>query len=57
MINEIAAVCFVVAAIALIVSVIRDARSDARRIEENDKIRADFEEAMRTGNDYPWRKK
>jgi predicted Co/Zn/Cd cation transporter (cation efflux family) len=57
MTNEIAAVCFVVAAIALIVSVIRDARSDARRIEENDKIRADFEKFLRTGNDKPWSQK
>lgn len=55
--NTTLAIFFVVAAIALIVSVIRDARSDARRIEENDKIRADFEKFLRTGNDKPWSQK
>jgi len=44
----------IIAAIVLIGSVIYDARKDAKRIEENDKIRADFEEFMRTGNDRHW---
>jgi len=55
--NTALAIFFVIAAIALIVSVIRDARKDARRIEENDRIRADFEEFRRTGNDKPWSQK
>jgi hypothetical protein len=55
--NTTLAILFVIAAIALIALVIRDARKDARRIEENDRIRADFEEFRRTGNDKPWSQK
>jgi hypothetical protein len=29
-------------------------RKDMKRMSENDKIRADFEEFLRTGNDKPW---
>ncbi len=55
--NTSLAIFFVIAAIALIASVIRDARKDAHRIEENDRIRADFEKFLRTGNDKPWSQK
>jgi hypothetical protein len=53
--NATLAILFAIAGIVLIALVIRDARKDARRIEENDKICADFEKFRNTGNDYPWR--
>jgi hypothetical protein len=55
--NTLLAIFFIIAAIALIALVIRDARKDARRIEENDRIRNDFEKFLRTGNDKPWSQK
>jgi hypothetical protein len=55
--NTSLAILCAIAGILLIALVIRDARKDARRIEENDRIRADFEKFLRTGNDKPWRKK
>jgi hypothetical protein len=55
--NVTLAILFAIAGIVLIALVIRDARKDARRIEENDKIRADFEKFLRTGNDKPWGQK
>ena len=55
--NTTLAILCAIAGILLIALVIRDARKDARRIEENDRIRADFEEFRRTGNDKPWSQK
>lgn len=55
--NTTLAIFFVIAAIVLIALVILDAHKDARRIEENDRIRADFEKFLRTGNDKPWSQK
>jgi hypothetical protein len=55
--NATLAILCAIAGIVLIALVIRDARKDARRIEENDRIRADFEEFRRTGNDKPWSQK
>lgn len=51
------AMLFIIAAIVMIGMVIREARKDARRIEENDRIRADFDEFLRTGDDKPWSQK
>ncbi len=53
--NTSLAILCAIAGIVLIALVIRDARKDARRIEENDRIRNDFEKFRNTGNDYPWR--
>jgi hypothetical protein len=55
--NTTLAILCAIAGIVLIALVIRDARKDARRIEENDRIRADFEKFLRTGNDKPWGQK
>jgi hypothetical protein len=55
--NTTLAILCAIAGIVLIALVIRDARKDAHRIEENDRIRNDFEKFLRTGNDKPWSQK